>query len=101
MRKTILFLALGMFLSASVTANACDGGKVCSKSSKAHASHVKASKSLASGANQCTKDPNCISKGCTSTAVCPTKNCPSSSSCTKSSKASKTSKASLSTAEKS
>ena len=62
MRKTILFLALGMFLSASVTANACDKDKVsatgkshscCMKGNKAKACMTKADK-------DCSKDPKCL-----------------------------------------
>lgn len=46
MRKTILLLALGMFLSVSVTANACDKDKAlkASKTSSCCMKGVKATK---------------------------------------------------------
>lgn len=63
MRKTILLLALGMFLGASVTANACDKDKASAKSSKTHACCMKgkAAKScMTKEGKDCTKDPNCV-----------------------------------------
>jgi hypothetical protein len=62
MRKIILLLALGMFLSASVTANACDKDKV-SKSGKSHSCCMKGSKAKAcmtKAGKDCSKDPNCV-----------------------------------------
>ena len=61
MRKTLVLLALGAFLSASSIASACDGDKVaakskhdcCMKGSKAKTTIMKASK-------DCSKDPKCM-----------------------------------------
>lgn len=63
MRKTILFLALGMFLSASVTANACDKDKASTKSGKSHSCCTKGAKTKActmKDGKDCSKDPNCV-----------------------------------------
>ncbi len=63
MRKTILLLALGMFLSASVTANACDKDKASLKSGKSHACCMKGTKAkscMTKDGKDCTKDPSCM-----------------------------------------
>ena len=63
MRKTILFLALGMFLSASVTANACDKDKASTTTGKSHSCCTKGSKAkscMTKAGKDCTKDPNCV-----------------------------------------
>ena len=62
MRKTLLLLALGSFLSASVTANACDKDKA-STSGKSHSCcTTKASMAkdcMTKNGKDCSKDPNC------------------------------------------
>ncbi len=63
MRKTILLLALGMFLSASVTANACDKDKASGTSSKSSACCSKgkhAKVCMTKEGKDCTKDPSCM-----------------------------------------
>ena len=68
MRKTIVLLALGLFLSASVAANACDKDKACSmKSSKVKsaccmkgAKATKTADCTMKDAKDCTKDPKCV-----------------------------------------
>ncbi|MDP4229136.1 MAG: hypothetical protein Q8916_01875 [Bacteroidota bacterium] len=63
MRKTILLLALGMFLSTSVTANACDKEKASMKSSKAHGCCMKGKAMkdcMTKDGKDCSKDPNCV-----------------------------------------
>jgi len=103
MRKLILFLALGMFLSVTVTANACDHDKACAKATKGAVCTKtgKAKASLMKDGKNCTVNSNCAVKECPKTANCPVQNCPNSSSCTKGMKASKASKAMKTTAEKS
>ncbi|MFI5263235.1 MAG: hypothetical protein ACHQM6_01830 [Candidatus Kapaibacterium sp.] len=103
MRKTILLLALGMFLSASVTANACNHDKACAKATKGAVctKAAKAKASLTKDGKNCTVNSNCAIKECPATANCPVQNCPNSSSCTKGMKASKASKTMKATAEKS
>ncbi len=59
MRKTILFLALGLFLSASVTANACDKDKA-SKMGKGHSCCTKGAKAAMKDGKDCSKDPKCV-----------------------------------------
>jgi hypothetical protein len=62
MRKTLLLLALGAFLSASSIANACDGNKTATNSKSQHCctkgKHAKAC--MTKAGKDCTKDPNCV-----------------------------------------
>jgi hypothetical protein len=62
MRKTLLLLALGAFLSATSIANACDGTKTAANS-KTHSSCCmkgkKAKACMTKNGKDCTKDPNC------------------------------------------
>lgn len=51
MRKTILLLALGMFLSASVTANACDKDKAAVKAAKSSCC-MKGAKAMKAGCTE-------------------------------------------------
>jgi len=63
MRKTVLLLALGMFLGASVNANACDKDKASLKSGKSNSCCMKGSKAKAcmtKDGKDCSKDPNCV-----------------------------------------
>ncbi len=60
MHKTILFLALGLFLSASVTANACDKDKASSKMGKGHSCCTKGAKAAMKDGKECSKDPKCV-----------------------------------------
>ena len=63
MRNIILLLALGMFLSVSVTANACDKDKASLKSGKSSSCCMKGTKAKAcmtKDGKDCTKDPNCV-----------------------------------------
>jgi hypothetical protein len=62
MRKLTLLLALGLFLSASVSANACDKDKV-SKTGKTHSCCMKGTKAkecMKEASKDCSKDPQCI-----------------------------------------
>ena len=62
MRKTLLLLALGAFLSVSVTANACDKDKA-SASGKSHSCCMKGAKPkscMTKAGKDCTKDPSCM-----------------------------------------
>ena len=52
MRKTILLLALGMFLSASVTANACDKDKAAVKGTKSSSCCMKGVKATKAGCTE-------------------------------------------------
>ena len=64
MRKTILFIALGMFLSVSISANACDKDKASTKSGKSHSCCSKGAKATKActmkDGKDCSKDPNCV-----------------------------------------
>jgi hypothetical protein len=52
MRKTIVLMALGLFLSASA-ANACDGDKAVAKKAKAAKAATKAECAVAEKAGKC------------------------------------------------
>lgn len=74
MRKILMFIALGAFMSTAVSSYACDGDKACamktSKKAKADCcAHMKATKTAANttdpkctvkNGKDCTKDPNCV-----------------------------------------
>ena len=58
MHKSILLLALGVFLSASVTANACDKDKASAGSCCTKGKHAKVC--MTKEGKDCTKDAKCM-----------------------------------------